>query len=326
MPDKPDTRHDAVMEPILTLTLNPAIDGACEADEVRPTHKIRTSAERYDPGGGGINVARVLNRLGAPVTAAYCAGGASGGLLDDLIDRIGLARHCIPIEGQTRMSLSVFERSTGQEYRFVPQGPTFSPQEWQGVIDYVSTAQCGWLVASGSLPRGVPDDFYARLAATCRQRGIRMVLDSSGPPLASAVEAGGLTLVKPSLGEFEALTGTKYASPQEIGAAAHAMVLAGKSDIVAVTLGHRGAVLADANGSLCRPGLDVPVQSATGAGDSFVAGMVHGLASGMDTASAFRRGMAAGTAAVLTPGTDLCTPEDIETIWARMGEDDGCTA
>ncbi|WP_337925382.1 1-phosphofructokinase family hexose kinase [Croceicoccus gelatinilyticus] len=326
MIDRLSGRHEGLMEPILTLTLNPAIDGACEADEVRPTHKIRTSEERYDPGGGGINVARVLDRLGAPVTAAYCAGGASGGLLDDLIDRIGLARHCIPVEGQTRMSLSVFERSTGQEYRFVPQGPILSDAEWQGVIDHVYSARCGWLVASGSLPRGVPVDFYARLAATCRERDIRMVLDSSGPPLAAAVEAGGLALVKPSLGEFEALTGATYASPQEIGAAAHALVLAGKADIVAVTLGHRGAVLADVNGSLCRPGLDVPVQSATGAGDSFVAGMVHGLASGMDTASAFRRGMAAGTAAVLTPGTDLCSVADIDRIWASMGTDDGCTA
>ncbi|MBB3990625.1 6-phosphofructokinase 2 [Croceicoccus naphthovorans] len=291
---------------------------------MRPTHKIRTGNERYDPGGGGINVARVLHRLGAPVTAAYCAGGASGGLLDDLIDRIGVPRHCIPVSGQTRMSLAVFERSSGQEFRFVPQGPELSPPGWQSVLDFAATAECEWLVASGSLPRGVPDDFYARLADTCAGRGVRMVLDTSGPALAAAIETGGLALIKPSLGEFEALTGRKFGGPADIGDAAHGLVRSGKARIVAVTLGHRGAVLADESGSLCRAGLDVPVQSATGAGDSFVAGMVHGLASGMSTADAFRRGMAAGTAAVLTPGTDLCLPADIDRMWDAIGADDSC--
>lgn len=312
------------METIVTLTLNPAIDGACEAEVVRPTHKIRTCGERYDPGGGGINVARVLRRLGAPVTATYCAGGASGGLLDDLIDRIDLPREVIPIHDQTRMSLAVFERSTGQEYRFVPEGPELSHGEALDILDYVDRLDCGWLVVSGSLPRGVEVDFYARLAAICARRGIRMVLDSSGEPLARAVEAGDLFLIKPSLGEFEALTGSTFVSPKATGEAAQSLVQAGKARIVAVTLGHRGAVLAHEGGVLCRPGLDVPVRSATGAGDSFVAGMVHALASGMSAPDAFRRGMAAGTAAVLTPGTDLCSVEDIDRMWAAMGASDSC--
>ncbi|RVQ68701.1 1-phosphofructokinase family hexose kinase [Croceicoccus ponticola] len=312
------------MEPIFTLTLNPAIDGACEADVVQPTHKIRTANERYDPGGGGINVARVLHRLKAPVIAVYCAGGASGGLLDDLIDRTGVARHCIPIAGQTRMSLAVFERSTGQEYRFVPEGPEFSDTEWQSVLDFVGQAKCGWMVASGSLPRGVPADFYARLAAICTQRKVRLVLDTSGEPLAAAMEAGGLCLVKPSLGEFETLVGRKLETLEAVGDAALTLVKKGNAQQIAVTLGHRGAVLAHAGGVLCRPGLDVPVKSATGAGDSFVAGMVHGLASGMSVPDAFRRGMAAGTAAVLTPGTDLCTPADIDRMWEQLGAQDEC--
>lgn len=302
------------MPRIATLTLNPAIDSACEAEKVFPTHKIRTSGERYDPGGGGINVARVLARLGDGPEVVYLAGGATGALLDELLTGAGLTRHRIDIHDHTRMSLAVFERSTGQEYRFVPEGPLVGEAEWQAALDHCAALDCDWLVASGSLPRGVPADFFARLTALMAPRGVRLALDTSGAALAAAVEAGGLALVKPSQGEFEALTGRKFTSPARIGEAAQALVQAGKAAMVAVTLGHEGAVLAHAGGVLIRPGAQVKVQSATGAGDSFVAGMVHALAGGADAATALAWGMAAGTAAVLNPGTGLAHVEDMEKL------------
>ncbi|MEN9682598.1 MAG: hypothetical protein RLZZ427_349 [Pseudomonadota bacterium] len=303
---------------IATLTLNPAIDSACEAERVFPTHKVRTMAQRYDPGGGGINVARVLARFGGDVAAVYLAGGATGGLLDELIDGIGIQRHRIPIADHTRMSMAVFERATGQEYRFVPEGPLVSEPEWRAALEHCAALDCTWLVASGSLPRGVPADFFARLAAALAPRGIQLVLDTSGPALAAAVAAGGLALVKPSQGEFEALMGQKFATPEAIGTAAQALVQAGKAALVAVTLGHAGAVLAHAGGVVVRPGIPVDVKSATGAGDSFVAGMVHALAGGADPAEALRWGMAAGTAAVLNPGTGLAHVADIEQMLPRV--------
>lgn len=303
---------------IATVTLNPAIDSACEAEKVFPTHKIRTFGERYDPGGGGINVARVLARLGDGPAVVYLAGGATGALLDELLGSAGLDRHRIPIHDHTRMSLAVFERTTGQEYRFVPEGPLVSEAEWQAALDHCAALDCDWLVASGSLPRGVPADFFARLAALLAPRGVRVVLDTSGAALAAAVEAGGLALVKPSQGEFEALTGRKFTSPAEIGETALALVQAGKAAMIAVTLGHEGAVLAHAGGVLVRPGAKVKVQSATGAGDSFVAAMVHALAGGADAADALAWGMAAGTAAVLNPGTGLAHVEDMEQLLARF--------
>ncbi len=302
------------MPRIATLTLNPAIDSACEADKVFPTHKVRTSGERYDPGGGGINVARVLARLGDPVAAVYLAGGVTGSLLDELLEGSGIERQRIAIHDHTRMSLTVFERATGQEYRFVPEGPLVSDSEWQAALDHCGALDCDWLVASGSLPRGVPADFFARLAATMARRGVALALDTSGAALASAVEQGGLALIKPSQGEFEALCGRSFASPAAIGDAALALVHRGTAALVAVTLGHDGAVLAHAGGVEIRPGAKVEVKSATGAGDSFVAGMVHALAGGADPAAALGWGMAAGTAAVLNPGTGLAHAPDIERL------------
>lgn len=308
------------MNRVATLTLNPAIDGSCEAERIFPTHKIRTRAERYDPGGGGINVARVLARLGEDVAVIYLAGGATGALLDELLDQHGLARHPIPIHDHTRQSLSVYERSSGKEFRFVPEGPHVREAEWRAAFDHCATLDHGWLVASGSLPPGVPVDFYARLAAVLTGRGVRLVVDSSGPALAAVLEAGGLFLVKPSQGEFEGLIGRKLVDAQAVGQAALELVRAGKAQHIAVSMGHEGAVLAHAGGVLIRPALDVTVKSATGAGDCFVAGMVHGFLRGEDASGAFRWGMAAGTAAVLSPGTDLAHPEDVSRMWEALSE------
>lgn len=310
---------------VATLTMNPAIDGSCEAEQVFPTHKIRTHDERYDPGGGGINVARVLARLGhdlspAVVEVIYLAGGATGALLDELLDQHGLERFRIPIGDHTRQSLAVYERASGKEFRFVPDGPLIREAEWQAAFDRVAGLDHGWLVASGSLPRGVPVDFYARLAAGLAGRDVRLVVDTSGPALAAALEQGGLYLVKPSLGEFETLVGRKLDGAQDVGEAAMDMVRAGKAAHVAVSMGHEGAVLAHAGGVIVRPALDVLVKSATGAGDSFVGGMVHGFLRDEDAAGAFRWGMAAGTAAVLSPGTDLCHPEAVRQMWEALGE------
>ena len=142
------------MERVATITLNPAIDSACEAEHVSATDKIRTFAERYDPGGGGLNVARVLHRFGVPVEAIYLSGGPTGALLDGLLDEAGLPRRAIHIADHTRMSLAVFERSTGHEYRFIPEGPDVAEHEWRALLGACFASPAEWVVASGSLPRG----------------------------------------------------------------------------------------------------------------------------------------------------------------------------
>ena len=302
------------MDRVATLTLNPAIDSACEAETVSATRKIRTSDERYDPGGGGLNVARVLHRLGVPVEAIYLSGGPTGALLDELLDKAGLPRRAIPIRDHTRMSLAVYERSTGHEYRFVPEGPQVAEDEWRALLGACFASPAEWVVASGSLPRGVPDDFFARLAAPLVAQDRKLVLDTSGAALKAAFATGGIHLAKPSQGEFESLIGRKLAGHAEVAEAAAALVKAGKARMIAVTMGEDGGVLAWEGGVVTHPGVQAVARSTTGAGDSFLAAMVFGLLSGEDPPHAFRRGIAAGTAAVLTPGTDLCQPAEIERV------------
>lgn len=302
------------MKSLATLTMNPTIDASYDVDRIFPTHKIRTHNERYDPGGGGINVARVFSRLGGPVRCIYLSGGATGTAFDSLIDGKGLPRIRIEIAEPTRIASAVHETGTGKEYRFTPAGPTISAEECGRCLDALREVRCDYLVASGSLPPGVPADFYAEAGRIMRERGIAFVLDTSGDALAATLAEGGVHLVKPSAGELRKLTGRELATTGEIGAAAMELVHSGRAELVAVTLGHLGAVLARAEGTLCLPTVNIAARSSVGAGDSFLAAMVFALASGRDPVAAFRYGIAAGAASVLNPGTGLAHPEDIERL------------
>ncbi|QIQ87974.1 1-phosphofructokinase family hexose kinase [Erythrobacter sp.] len=300
---------------IATVTLNPAFDVSFEVDRLFHTSKMRGDNERHAPGGGGINVARVFVRLGGNARCHYLAGGATGAALDRALDQHEIVRNRVAIAGETRVSTSVFERTSRREYRFVTDGPEIAEAKWRECEAAIAQAECDYLVASGSLPRGVPDDFYARIATAANNRGIRFVLDSSGRGLAGGLAAGGVFLVKPSVGELRALTGQELESEEEIAAAARAIVERGQAKYVAVTMGRDGGILASADGVIRRAAIPVEAASAVGAGDSCVAAMVYAFARGRAPADAFAFGMAGGAAAVLTPGTDLARARDIRRLY-----------
>jgi 6-phosphofructokinase 2 len=306
------------MKSVATLTLNPTIDICYSVETLAHTHKLRAEPERADPGGGGINVARVLARLGCPARCVYLSGGATGPAFDGLIEGLGLPRERIAIAGQTRVVANVFERSSGKEYRIIPPGPELTTEEWGRCLEALADLPCDYLVLSGSLPTGVPDHFYAQVAAAARKRGSKVVLDSSGAGLKEGLAGGDVCLVKPSSGELSALCGRELDSDEEIEREAAAIVARGEAEAVAVTMGHRGALLVSSEGTLRLPPIEVEVKSAVGAGDSFLAAMVFALAEGQALAEAFRWGLAAGTAAVETPGSDLAQPEDIARLRALV--------
>lgn len=305
------------MKTIVTLTLNPAIDASALAEAVRPVHKVRTTGERFDAGGGGINVARVLRELGGETYAIYLAGGATGGVLDELLDAAAVPHRRLTISGHTRISYTVNDRSSGLEYRFVASGPRIEDAECHAVLAAIEDLDCDYLVASGSLPRGVSADFYATVAGIARRKGFRFVLDSSGDALAGGLR-GGVHLVKPSLSELEFLAGRRLPDAASQQEAALALVREGAAQIVALTLGRDGAVLVTDGMVLRMPAIDVVTKSAVGAGDSFLAAMTFGLAQGRSAEDAFILGTAAGAATATTPGTELCRREDVERFYEQV--------
>ena len=197
----------SIMTDIVTITPNPAVDLSTSVERILPTLKLRGTSQRRDPGGGGVNVARVIKRLGGEASAIYPVGGAMGALLRELLDGEGVASRTFAIADETREDFFVSETSTGQQYRFILPGPRLNEAEWQECLKLVSSIEPfpRFVVASGSLPAGVPDDFYARIARIAKQRGARMVLDTSGAALAAAVDEG-VDLIKPNLREMRELS------------------------------------------------------------------------------------------------------------------------
>ncbi|MCB5425560.1 1-phosphofructokinase family hexose kinase [Altererythrobacter sp. CC-YST694] len=304
------------MPTIATITMNPTLDVSYDVERLEPTRKLRSHNEHYDPGGGGINVARVFVRLGGNAVCHYLSGGATGVALDGLLDLHQLVRRPIRIAGATRVACTVHEMASGKEFRFVPEGPEVAEAEWRACLDQLASVPCDYLVASGSLPRGVPADFYAVVARIAQEQGFRFVLDSSGEALKAALAGAPVHLVKPNEDELEQLAGRGLETEEEYAAAAMAIVERGAAEFVAVTLGDKGGLLASKQGAHYLPAIPVEAKSAVGAGDSFLAAMVFALANGSDPLDALRYGMAAGSAAVLTPGTDLCRVDDIERLYA----------
>lgn len=308
------------MHTFLTITPNPALDIATDTERVQPTHKLRCGPVQRYPGGGGINVARVLHRLGASVQAHYLAGGPNGEQLERLLAAEGIPAHAHPIAGDTRENFAVVQTSTGDEFRFVLPGPVVQDSEWQPWQRALNNAApaARWLVASGSLPPGMPVDFYARLARQAHAQGQHLVLDTSGDALAAALQAG-VYLLKPSLRELRELTGLPLQTPAQWCAGAQALVHSGQAQLVALSVGAQGAVLASAAGVWQVDALAVPARTGTtGAGDCFLAALVFALERGTPPPEALRWGIAAGAAALLSPGTALAQAADIARLLPQV--------
>jgi len=304
------------MEAIVTLTANPAIDVCTSTEEVAPTRKLRCAAARRDAGGGGINVARVARRLGGEVAAIYPAGGSTGALLKSLVEHEGVRGVAIAVTQETREDFTVLEQKSGNQYRFVLPGSPLVEPEWQACL--AALAAMGkvprYVVGSGSLPPGVPDDFHARAARIAKAGGAKMVVDTSGKALAAALKAG-VYLVKPNLRELQELVHAPLSDQAERITACRRLIETGGAEVVALTLGAVGALLVTRQTAhLARSPPIAPV-SAVGAGDSFVGGMVWSLAAGHGIVDAFRYGVAAGSAAVLNPGTELCHAGDVTRLY-----------
>lgn len=307
------------MAEIVTLTMNPAIDESTSVDRVVADRKLRCRAPQHEAGGGGINVARAIRRLGGDCVAVYPAGGPGGVLLKSLLQAEGVAQRPLAIESWTRENVNVVEEESGRQFRLVFPGPTLTTKDWTCCLEEIDSLRSppGYIVASGSVPPGVPVDFYARLARLARRAGARMVLDASGEALALAL-AEGVFLVKPSLREFRDLVGLADAEEPHLCSEAGKLIAAGRCEALVLSLGAAGVLLVTADGAERVVSPMVPVRSSVGAGDTLLAGIVLRLQQGRPLSEAVRFGVAAAAATVMQPGTLLCRREDAERIYEQM--------
>jgi 6-phosphofructokinase 2 len=284
----------------VTVTLNPAIDLAMSVERVVHTRKMRCRDVTRTPGGGGINVARVLSRLGAPATARFVAGGAEGERLCRILEGEGVACAPVTIAGETRESFNVLEEASGHEYRFVLPGPALDPGEVQALIDaVVADAPGSVVVMSGSLPPGAPASVYGDLAAALKGKAARIVLDASGEALAKGLV--GVNLIKPSHEELDTLVGQRLNSRKAQLAACRALIDSGKTRAVALSLGAGGAMFVSADAAHHATALPLKTRSAVGAGDAFLAGLVWAQVAGSSPAESLAIAVATASAGLIEP-------------------------
>ncbi len=306
---------------VLTITLNPTVDKSCEADGIKPDKKIRCSQPKYEPGGGGINVSRGLERLGISSTALFTSGGRTGELLHRLLEKENVSVKPVAVAAETRENFIVVDTSRNDQFRFGMPGEDITKEEAETIHSEILgiTPLPEIVVISGSLPPGLEPSFLKRLVKELKARDVKIIADTSGDALAEILKEG-VYLLKPNLGELSKLTGKEELDNDSADEAAKQLIDEGKAEIVVVSMGPQGAYLVTKDETLHVPAPSVKKLSTVGAGDSMVAGMVSVLAKGGSTIEMARMGVACGSAATMSKGTGLFTKENAEKLYQWLSK------
>ena len=304
---------------ILTVTINPALDKSAIVDQVIPDDKLECRNIKYEAGGGGINVARVLKRFGENAKALYQSSGPSGNMLKELLDDEGIDSLTFETVNWTRENFIVVDDRTKKQYRFGMKGPQYRDHEPDQLFKMITevTPKPEFLVISGSVPPGISIDFIQKLCEWGKTENIKIILDTSGEALFEAMKVG-VYLVKPNLKELSQITGKSTVNQKEQEEVALSLVENNKAEFVVVSLGPNGAMMASKEGVFHQIPPLVETKSTVGAGDSMVAGMVWALINNFESKKILQYGVACGTAATMNSGTGLCKMEDINSILATI--------
>lgn len=306
---------------IYTLTFAPSLDSATQTSQIYPEGKLRCSSPIFEPGGGGINVARAITFLGGKATAIFPVGGATGEHLAALLTEENVPVECVDAREWTRQNLHVHVNASGEQYRFVMPGAALHEDEVQKLEEKVTQIDTGsLLVVSGSLPPGVNLERFVALIKSAQQHGVRCVVDSSGDALAAALDIGHIELVKPNQKELSALVQRDLIQPDDVRKAAEEIIRSGKAARVVVSLGAQGALAVDAKQCVQVVPPPIKSQSTVGAGDSMVGAMVLKLAENAGLEEMVRYGVAAGSAATINQGTRLCSRENTQQIFDYLSQ------
>lgn len=303
------------MTAIVTLTFNPAIDKSTSVPILIPEKKMSCTAPIYEPGGGGVNVARALKKLGAEATAIYLAGGNTGEMYTQLLVKEAVTTLVVPTKGNTRENFIVEETQTNKQYRFGLPGAQISEQEWQLCLtELEKMTEISFIVVSGSIPPGIPENIFSKISAIAQAKKAKLVVDTSGEALKHAIKAG-VYLIKPSLGELAMLVGMENLPAEQVAQSARKVIEQGNCEVVVVSMGAAGAMLVTKELAIKVKAPEVKIRSTVGAGDSMVAGIVLSLMKNPSLKTALQYGVACGTAATVNLGTGLCDKEFVEEIY-----------
>jgi 6-phosphofructokinase 2 len=308
------------MPSIITITFSPCIDKSTSVPLLMPQKKLKCTAPTLEPGGGGINVARAIKKLGGEATAIFPSGGYTGKFLNQLMEKEKIHSCIVEINNESRENIIILDQSTNNQYRFGMPGTELSENEWKQIVHTVEEMKdAEFIIASGSLPPGVPLTIYAQLAKIAKTKKAKFIVDTSGEALKHAADEG-VYLLKPNLGELSSLSGTKEIQPGEIKEIASGIIAKGKCDVMVVSMGAAGAMLVTKEFSWKFSPPPIIRKSTVGAGDSMVAGIVFYLSQGKHLSEAIKYGVACGTAATMNPGTELCRRKDADILYPLVKE------
>lgn len=307
------------MSGILTITLNPAIDKTYLINDLIPEHKLRCENPMIEAGGGGINVSKGLKELGSSSLAVFFAGGRNGDHLHEMLQHDQIDCKPIRVKGETRESLVIIDQASKKEFRIVVEGPHIDIDTFKEVIHVVQSIKPSYIIASGSLPKGLPENVYAILAREAKQMGSKFILDTSGVALTAALSEG-VYLMKPNLKELSNLAGTESLPIDKVPEAARKLISEGKAEIVVVSMSSAGAMLVTKDNHHHVPSPKVEQKSTVGAGDSMVSGMVWALQQQKNLLETVCWGVACGSAATMNTGAQLFKRQNADKLFEGISE------
>jgi len=303
---------------IATVTLNPALDRHVEVENLVLDDTNRWVKFTREPGGKGINVSRVLQELGGETVAYGFIGGHAGDDIKALLKEEGVHCDFTHIKAEIRSNFIITDLKSHRQTRISAPGPQVTAGELKKLVDKITgiKPKPQYIVFAGSVPPGVPYNIYSELIEKMQGLDIMTVLDAADMWLIEGVRAKP-DIIKPNVREAQTLLGVDLKTEEDVIYGVKTIVSSGVR-IAAISRGRDGMIIADKNTVLKVIPPDVEVMSTVGAGDSTVAGLVLKLSQGGSLEEASRLAVAAGTAATLTPGTELCRKADIESLLTQV--------
>ncbi len=299
--------------PIVSLSLNPAIDLTYEFDSLKHDQKTRATSTHYDPGGTGINVGRALESLNANCFTCCITAGKMGEFLHSMLNQQLKNVTTLQVDGETRINTTLIQQSPQYQYEINAVGPSITPAQLNDITDqFLAHCQQGIGILTGSLPPGIADDTYQNINIALQQQGGRCIIDAPVVAMKKALLSKPF-LIKPNQHELEVLQDKALNSIEQVAIEARKLVTQG-TQYVCVSLADKGAIITGSENSYFCNSPKITVNSTVGAGDSLVAGLAYAFSLNQKPEHALKFAVACGAGTAIQAGTQLFKPEELEKL------------